>query len=146
MPNNVVVWFRKCLRLHDNAALRAAIEQARARNASVIPVFCLDPHFVKSGAVGPVRWRFLLESLADLHAQLQRHNSGLFVLQGSASEEVLQACKRFEADAVHFEKDTESFAKARDAVLAGKAADMGVQVGPVRTPRQNGSNPAAPSQ
>ena len=127
-PKNVVVWFRKSLRLHDNAALTAAIEQASARGASVIPVFCLDPHFVESGAVGPVRWRFLLQSLADLHAQLQRHNSGLFVLRAPPSEAVPRACRRFGADEVHFETDTESFAKARDAAVAGRAAELGVRV------------------
>jgi len=58
---SAVVWLRKCLRLHDSAPLAAAITAAQAAGGTVIPVFCLDPHFVASGTVGPVRWRFLVQ-------------------------------------------------------------------------------------
>ena len=128
MGPNVVVWFRKALRLHDNAALCAAVEDASRSGGTVIPVFCLDPHFVNSRKVGPLRWRFLLEAMDDLHRQLQKCNSGLFVLQGAASSELPQACKHFSAGTICFEKDTESFARTRDADVTRTVEGLGVKV------------------
>ena len=70
-----VHWFRKGLRLHDNPALVEAVRQCGASSSPaescVYAVFVLDPWFVEEGGVGANRWRFLLESLADLHAQLE---------------------------------------------------------------------------
>jgi cryptochrome len=50
-----VVWFRKGLRIHDNPALNAAIES----KLPILPIFILDPHFVKFGRCGINRWNFL---------------------------------------------------------------------------------------
>lgn len=52
-----VFWLRKSLRLHDNPALCAAIQGS----SHVVPLFCLDPWFVRSGRVGVNRMNFLLE-------------------------------------------------------------------------------------
>ena len=59
-------WFRKALRLHDNPSLVRAIRDA----SHLTPIFCLDPWFVKSGAVGANRMKLLLESLSDLDESL----------------------------------------------------------------------------
>ena len=64
-------WFRKGLRLHDNPALRAAFDSGGSR---VLPCFVIDPHFVKSGRVGVLRWNFLLEALRDLDRSLRARN------------------------------------------------------------------------
>jgi deoxyribodipyrimidine photo-lyase len=45
-----IVWFRRDLRLSDNAALTAAIRQGE-----VIPVFVIDPFLLQSDRVGPKR-------------------------------------------------------------------------------------------
>ncbi len=47
-----VHWFRKGLRLHDNAGLIAACESS----SKVYPVFILDPHFVNEDLVGVNRF------------------------------------------------------------------------------------------
>lgn len=59
------VWFRKSLRLHDNAAL----VEAAAKSSHVIPVFILDPWFATPANVGAVRFNFLLEALRDLDSR-----------------------------------------------------------------------------
>ena len=71
MSSRSVIWFRKGLRLHDNPALAAAIEGA----SRLYPVFCLDPHFVASGAVGANRLHFLLQTLTDLDSSLRKLGS-----------------------------------------------------------------------
>ena len=81
-----VVWFRKSLRLHDNAALTTACEDENVD--SILPLFIFDPH---SFGENYQKWssnrlRFLIESLADLNHQLSsRYGSQLFILQGSPS-------------------------------------------------------------
>lgn len=49
----VLHWFRKGLRLHDNPALRAALEGAQTYRC----VYILDPWFAGVSQVGVNRWR-----------------------------------------------------------------------------------------
>uniref|UniRef100_A0A8C6M6M9 Cryptochrome circadian regulator 3a n=1 Tax=Nothobranchius furzeri TaxID=105023 RepID=A0A8C6M6M9_NOTFU len=53
MAPNSIHWFRKGLRLHDNPALREAVQGA----ATVRCVYFLDPWFAGSSNVGVNRWR-----------------------------------------------------------------------------------------
>ena len=64
-----IAWFRKGLRVHDNAALLDAIGDGSTTH--VMPVYLLDPAFADPARVGSVRYRFLLESLSDLDANLR---------------------------------------------------------------------------
>ncbi|CAE8615955.1 unnamed protein product [Polarella glacialis] len=66
-----VVWFRKCLRLHDNAAL---VEASKAGVKNLCPIYVIDPHFGPAH-VGINRYNFLLEALQDLDAQLRKRHS-----------------------------------------------------------------------
>lgn len=50
-----VIWFRKCLRVHDNPSLIAAIDT----KLPILPIFILDPNFIKFGRCGINRWNFL---------------------------------------------------------------------------------------
>lgn len=43
----VIHWFRKGLRVHDNPALLRAVDEAIKQNASLRPIFVLDPGIVK---------------------------------------------------------------------------------------------------
>ena len=78
MKPTTCVWFRKGLRVHDNAAL----VEAAAGSGSVLPLYVLDPYFARPEFVGAPRYRFLLESLADLDASLRKRGSRLCVVRG----------------------------------------------------------------
>ena len=57
----------------------------------VLPVFCFDPRFLRASAwgtpkTGPFRAQFLLESVADLKAQLRAIGSDLLVAMGPPEE------------------------------------------------------------
>ena len=78
-----VVWFRKGLRLHDNACLVEAAKNSK----HVLPVFVLDPAYCTSARVAAPRMQFLLEALKDLDEQLvSRYGSRLVVLHGEATQ------------------------------------------------------------
>nr|QDO16439.1 6-4 photolyase [Crypthecodinium cohnii]USW07793.1 6-4 photolyase [Crypthecodinium cohnii] len=110
------VWFRKCLRLHDNAALTKAAESSD----SVIPFFILDPTFDRS-KIGVNRFHFLLESLRDLDEQLrERYNSRLLVFRGKPAEvlsELFEGSGEFRLGSLFYERDIEPYARARDAAV-----------------------------
>ena len=71
MPT-AIVWFRKCLRLHDNAALTWACESSEVD--SILPVFIMEEELGSegTGGIGFNRARFLVQSLRDLDDSLQR--------------------------------------------------------------------------
>lgn len=120
------VWFRKGLRLHDNAALAKAC----AESNHVVPFFILDPWFDRS-KVGVNRFQFLLDSLRDLDRQLRASFcSRLLVLRGRP-EDVLNDLFTdkgpFSLKALYFEKDSEPYAQARDARVLRLAAESGAR-------------------
>lgn len=86
-----VHWFRMGdLRLHDNPAL---CESAASSNG-LLPIFCFDPRIFGNEArssfgslkCAPRRAKFVLESVADLRAQLEKKGSGLVVAQGKPED------------------------------------------------------------
>lgn len=56
-----VYWFRKALRVHDSPSLVAACTHARNKGSALLPIFILDPWFIKSGKICANRIFFLLE-------------------------------------------------------------------------------------
>jgi len=86
-----VHWFRMGdLRLHDNPALC----ESTASSNGVLPIFCFDPRIFGNEArssfgslkCAPRRAKFVLESVADLRAQLEKNGSGLVVAQGKPED------------------------------------------------------------
>jgi deoxyribodipyrimidine photolyase len=110
--------------MHDNPALLDAVDGA----SEVLPVFCLDPWFIKSGNVGPHRISFLLESLADLDASLRKAGSRLVVLEGSPREVLPATVDAVGAARLCWEKDTEPYALERDAGVREAVESGGAKV------------------
>ncbi len=89
----VILWFRRNLRLRDNAALLAAADSGRP----IIPVYISDA--LDTG--GASRW-WLHHSLASLDRDLQKHGAPLVVRRGSPVEVLREICARSGAAAVYF--------------------------------------------
>lgn len=78
----VLVWFRQDLRLHDNAALHAALET----DQPIIPLYIFDETPAGDFALGgAARW-WLHHSLAALDEALRARGSGLVLRRGPADE------------------------------------------------------------
>jgi len=95
----VICLLRNDLRVHDNEALLWAHNNAD----HVVPLYCFDPDIFKAGTwhfnlpkTGRHRANFILESVADLKARLQRMNSDLVVMRDArpweAVQRVVDAC------------------------------------------------------
>jgi len=121
-----VHWFRKGLRLHDNPALLAAIEEG----LELRPVYFLDPGFVSNTRIGENRWRFLVQTLDDLNQSLIKLGTRLFVIRGKPEDEYSKLIKEWNIKKLTWEIDTEPYAVKQDACIEKIAKDQDVQVLP----------------
>ena len=124
-----LVWFRRDLRAEDHAALHHALRSAR----QVWCVFVLDREILDPLPRADRRVEFIVDSLADLHAQLTTlgaahgvAGTGLIVRHGGAREEIPALARQLRVQAVYASHDDEPAALARDAQVRGRLADMGV--------------------
>src|SRR3954471_6579073 len=115
--------FTRDLRVRDNPALAAA-----ARADQVVPLFVFDDALLGGLHGGANRLRFLIQSLADLHAALERAGAGLIIRRGNWPEEVATLAHACGADAVHLSDDVSAFAAARVDALSALGAERGFAV------------------
>jgi deoxyribodipyrimidine photo-lyase len=124
--STTVHWFRRDLRLRDNTALlRAAAEGDR-----LVPVFVLDDAILARRDTGGARVRFLLGCLLELAARLAERGSRLIVLRGDPAVEIPRVARAVAAATVHWNKDYEPYARARDARVTDALAAAGVRACP----------------
>ncbi|MFN5752578.1 MAG: deoxyribodipyrimidine photo-lyase, partial [Pseudanabaena sp.] len=88
---NILVWFRNDLRIHDCETLYRASQQAQQTGANIFPIYCFDPrHFGKTSfgfsKTGVFRAQFLIESVANLRANLRSLNSDLTIRMGKPED------------------------------------------------------------
>jgi cryptochrome len=92
------------------------------------PIFVLDPWFVKHMEVGPNRWRFLQQSLADLDKNLRSIGSRLYVIRGKPEEIFPKLFKSWSVKCLTFEQDIEPYSRERDEAVEKLAKEAGVKV------------------
>ena len=96
MTKPKIIWFRRDLRLADQAAVAAA-----ASNGPVIPVYILDDQTPKHRIMGGASRWWLHRSLEELEACLQDLGSRLILRHGRASEHLAEIVKSTGADEIH---------------------------------------------
>ncbi len=117
-----LVWFRRDLRLTDNAALHAALASAN----TVYAVFVFDTEILdRLVERRDRRVEFIWESVAALKAELERHGASLYVLHGSARALLPELAARLGVAQVHAARDYEPDARARDQAVAQALAAQG---------------------
>ncbi|RDW71246.1 cryptochrome FAD-binding-containing protein [Coleophoma cylindrospora] len=123
----VIYWFRTDLRLHDSPALKAALD---LHPEAFWPIWTWDPHYVYRARVGPNRWQFLLDSQRDLSESLTKLNqkSKLFLIRESPQTLLPKLFKAWKVTHLVFEKDTDAYARDRDAEIMRAAKAAGVEV------------------
>ncbi|KAG8197157.1 hypothetical protein JTE90_011318 [Oedothorax gibbosus] len=121
---NVVHWFRKGLRLHDQPALKEGLSGADTWRC----VFILDPWFAGTSNIGINKWRFLLQCLENLDNNLRKLNSRLFVIRGQPADVFPRLFKLWNVTHLTIEKDPEPFGRIRDHNTTTMAMENGVIV------------------
>lgn len=118
-----VVWLKRDLRVHDNAALNAAA----ASGLPVIALYILEPDLWRQPEMAGRHFAFLGECLADLDAALQARGARLIVKVGEAIEVFtdLHACHTIAA--IHAHEETGllwTYARDRAVRRWAKRADV----------------------
>ncbi len=121
-----LMWFRRDLRLDDNAALYHALRSCR----QVHCVFVFDTAILDNLPREDRRVEFIRESLAVLDEELRRHGGhpavGLIVLHAAAVTEIPRIAHALGVQSVFANHDYEPLAIARDARVRGALADAGI--------------------
>ena len=112
-----VLLFTRDLRLHDNPALVAAVEEAE----TVLPLFVLDEGIgaTRYGSA-PNRRAFLEKSLVDLDASLRRIGGALAVRRGEVVTETARAAREVGATTVFATADVSAYARTRERRLGAE--------------------------
>jgi deoxyribodipyrimidine photo-lyase len=120
---DALVWFRRDLRLDDNAALGRALAQAE----SVYCGFVFDTEILDALASrADRRVDFIWHSVRELRGRLQAAGGDLIVLHGRAREEVPRLAAALGVDEVVAAEDYEPQAAARDAEVAARLRAAGI--------------------
>ncbi|XP_032235657.2 cryptochrome-2 [Nematostella vectensis] len=124
LGNNVIHWFRKDLRLHDNPALLDGLKNCRA----FYGVYILDPNNIKAAIVSANMWNFLLQCLADLDNNLKKCGTRLYVFRGQPTTVFPQMFNEWNITKLTFESECEPFGQRRDVAIQSLAEEFGVKV------------------
>ncbi len=118
-----IVWFRRDLRLADNATLVAAIRQGE-----LIPVFVIDLVLLQSERVEAKRVAWLAANLRTLDRSLRERGSQLIVRRGEPSAELIKLARETQATNVFFNLDLTPYARRRDRRVALELERNGITV------------------
>ena len=123
MPN-ALVWFRHDLRLDDNPALRAALDQG----FTPIPVYVHAPQEEGEWRPGAASLAWLHRSLAALDADLRARGSRLLLREGPSAPALQALVEQTGAVAVFWNRKYEPATQPRDASLKKRLREQGLQV------------------
>ena len=105
--NTTLFWFRRDLRVHDNAGLYHALKE----NDHVLPVFIFDSEILdRLEDENDARVNFIHESISAIKKELELLGSSLYVLHGNPTELFTQLHPK----AVYTNHDYEPYARQRD--------------------------------
>lgn len=113
-PQINAFWFRRDLRLEDNAGLYHALKSG----LPVLPIFIFDTDILdKLQDVDDARVTFILKSLTSLNNQMQLFGTSIFVKVGKPKQVWVEILKEYDLKNVFTNKDYEPYATERDADL-----------------------------
>jgi deoxyribodipyrimidine photo-lyase len=104
---STVFWFRRDLRLTDNAGLYYALRE----NKNIVPLFIFDANILDDLDKEDKRVEFILHSLAEMKSALEAAGTSLLVLIGDP----ISIFKKLSPKAVYTNDDYEPYARQRDA-------------------------------
>ena len=113
-PTINIFWFRRDLRLHDNAGLYHALKDGNP----VLPIFIFDRNILDElEDKNDRRVEFIHLALQGIQEQLVKMGSSLDVLYGTPPEVYNDLLNEFNIEKVFANHDYEPYAKQRDAAI-----------------------------
>ena len=116
-------WFRRDLRLNDNAGLYHALKSGMP----VLPVFIFDTDILDSlTSKTDKRVQFIHDALVAIQAELKKMGSSLYVLHGRPLDCFRQLATEFNINAVYTNHDYEPYALKRDNEIKALLIEKGI--------------------
>lgn len=120
---NVLVWFKRDLRVDDHPALTRA-----AAFGAVLPVYVVEPELWRQPDASARQWSFTAETLEGLRADLARLGAPLVIRTGDAVEVLDRLCRQHHiARMLSHEETGNLWTFARDRRVGAWARQAGVQ-------------------
>lgn len=118
-----IFWFRRDLRLQDNAGLYHALRSG----TPIVPIFIFDTNILEElEDKGDKRVDFIHRQLTRLQEELTAIGSTLHVLTGSPLQCYKQLTETYDVAIVYTNHDYEPYAKQRDEAIAGFLTSKGI--------------------
>ena len=109
-----IFWFRRDLRIHDNAGLYHALKA----NFPVVPVFIFDKNILdKLEEKKDRRVEFIREALIGMQTDLAQSNSSLEVFYGTPEQIFQNLLREYDVQTVFTNDDYEPYAIERDLLI-----------------------------
>ncbi|KQS41546.1 deoxyribodipyrimidine photo-lyase [Pedobacter sp. Leaf194] len=105
-----IFWFRRDLRLEDNAAFYHALKGKHP----VLPLFIFDKNILDKLSEDDARVTFIYETLASIKQDLQAKGSDVLIKYGKPEEVWQEVLKDYEVKEVYTNHDYEPYARERD--------------------------------
>lgn len=114
MQKVVLFWFRRDLRLDDNAGLYHALK----KGLPVLPIFIFDKNILdKLEDKKDARVEFIHQTILNLNEQLKETSSSIKVFYSNPEKAFKELVKEFDVESVYTNHDYEPYADERDAVV-----------------------------
>jgi len=118
-----IFWFRRDLRLHDNAGLYHALREGHP----VVPIFIFDKHILDElEDQQDRRVEFIHQALGDMQVQLKKLGSTLDVRYGTPESVFHELRNDYSINKVYTNHDYEPYARTRDSVIAEWLGSEGI--------------------
>jgi deoxyribodipyrimidine photo-lyase len=127
MPHSdktLILWFRKDLRLADNAALSTAVDEGYR----ILPLYILEPEHAGTGPLGAAQAWWLHHSLEALARDLKAFGSKLILRSGSAADVLGEVIATTGAKAVFWNRRYDPPGIAIDKALKASLIADGIDV------------------
>jgi len=106
-----IFWFRRDLRLDDNAGLYHALKSGNP----VLPIFIFDKEILdKLEDKDDARVTFIYKAIENINKELKNHGCSLLVLYDKAEQAWVKLLRDYEITGVYTNHDYEPYAKKRD--------------------------------
>lgn len=117
-----IFWFRRDLRLEDNAGLYHALKS----DNPVLPIFIFDKNILDKLPKSDARVTFIHQTISNLKTQLNKLGTDLIVEYGLPEEIWRKLLSKFEIATVYANQDYEPYAKERDGDIINILKDRGI--------------------
>ncbi|NLU92896.1 cryptochrome/photolyase family protein [Chitinophaga sp. Ak27] len=122
-PEVSLCWFRRDLRLDDQAAFYYALRSGKP----VVPVFIFDTNILDDLEYKQdQRLQFIYQALEDMQRKLVPNGASLDIFYGTPAAAFAHWTHRYNVTAVYTNHDYEPYAKERDALVAKELREKGI--------------------